>query len=149
MRPLPSVESLRCFVAAAQQLNFRRAAAEVALTPAALSQRIKQLEDQLGCVLFDRSSRHVTLTPAGTALLERARPALEAQRACADVAGSAPTGLRITVGTRFELGMSFVLPAILALKRKQAALADRDGVWIGRRGPRTPGASVEHTVTAA
>jgi len=116
VRPLPSVDSLRCFVAAAQQLNFRRAAAEVALTPAALSQRIKQLEDQLGCVLFDRSSRHVALTPSGTALLERARPALEALRACADVADSGPSRLRLTIGTRFELGMSYLLPAILELR---------------------------------
>lgn len=115
-RPLPSVDSLRCFVAAAQQLNFRRASAEVALTPAALSQRIKQLEDQLGCVLFDRSSRHVALTPAGTALLERARPALDALRACAEVADSAPSRLRIVIGTRFELGMSFLVPVVLELR---------------------------------
>ncbi len=116
MRPLPSVDSLRCFVAAAQQLSFRRAAAEVALTPAALSQRIKQLEDQLGCVLFDRSSRHVALTPSGTALLERARPALEALRACADVAESGPSRLRVVLGTRFELGMSWLVPLVLELR---------------------------------
>lgn len=115
-RPLPSVDSLRCFVAAAVQLNFRRAAAEVALAPAALSQRIKQLEDQLGCVLFDRSSRHVALTPAGTALLERARPALAALRACADVADATPSQLRIVLGTRFELGMSYLVPALLDLR---------------------------------
>lgn len=115
-RPLPSVDSLRCFVAAAQHLNFRRAAAEVALTPAALSQRIKQLEDQLGCVLFDRSSRHVAVTPAGTALLERARPALDALRACAEVADATPSRLRIVIGTRFELGMSFLVPALVELR---------------------------------
>jgi DNA-binding transcriptional LysR family regulator len=115
-RPLPSVDSLRCFVAAAQQLNFRRAAAEVALTPAALSQRIKQLEDQLGCVLFERSSRHVALTPAGSALLERARPALDALRACAEIAEAAPSRLRLVIGTRFELGMSFLVPAMLELR---------------------------------
>jgi len=118
-RPLPSVDSLRCFVAAAQQLSFRRAAAEVALTPAALSQRIKQLEEQLGCVLFDRSSRHVALTPAGTALLERARPALEALRACAEVADAAPARLRIVLGTRFELGLSFLVPALVELREQR------------------------------
>lgn len=115
-RPLPSVDSLRCFVAAAQQLNFRRAASEVALTPAALSQRIKQLEEQLGCVLFDRSSRHVALTPAGAALLERARPALEALRACAEVCDAAPSRLRIVLGTRFELGTSFLVPVLVELR---------------------------------
>ncbi|MBX7084338.1 MAG: LysR family transcriptional regulator [Nannocystaceae bacterium] len=118
-RPLPSVDSLRCFVAAADQLNFRRAAAEVALTPAALSQRIKQLEDQLGVVLFDRDSRHVVLTPAGVALLERARPALAAIAACAEVGDAAPARLRLSLATRFELGLSFVVPAIAALRRER------------------------------
>jgi LysR family glycine cleavage system transcriptional activator len=115
-RPLPSVDSLRCFVAAAEQLNFRRAAAEVALTPAALSQRIKQLEDQLDCRLFDRSSRHVALTADGQALLVRARTALSALLACRDVATDASARVRFTLGTRFELGMSWIIPALVELR---------------------------------
>lgn len=114
--PLPPIDSLRCFVAAAEHLNFRRAASEVGLTPAALSQRIKQLEDQLGCVLFERSSRHVSMTPAGQALLERARPALAALRACAELGSVAPTQTRFVVGTRFELGISWLVPSLVALR---------------------------------
>ena len=113
------VDSLRCFVAAAEHLNFRRAANEVALTPAAVSQRIKQLEEQLGCVLFERSSRHVALTPAGQALLVRARPALAALRACSDVARAAPTLVRFVLGTRFELGLSWLVPSLVVLKRER------------------------------
>lgn len=115
-RPLPSVDSLRCFVAAAEQLNFRRAAAEVSLTPAALSQRIKQLEDLLDCRLFDRSSRHVALTADGQALLGRARTALHALTECRDVAGDASARLRFTLGTRFELGMSWIVPILVELR---------------------------------
>ena len=115
-RPLPAVDSLRCFVAAAEHLSFRRAAAEVALTPAALSQRIKQLEEQLECQLFERTSRHVALTSAGQALLERARPALAAIRACSEVADAAPARVRFTLGTRFELGLSWVVPVLLELE---------------------------------
>lgn len=115
-RPLPSVDSLRCFVAAAEQLNFRRAAAEVALTPAALSQRIKQLEDQLDCRLFDRSSRRVALTADGQALLGRARAALQALVQCRDVAGEPAARLRFTLGTRFELGMSWLVPSLVELR---------------------------------
>lgn len=117
--PLPPVDSLRCFVAAAEQLNFRRAASEVALTPAALSQRIKQLEDMLGCVLFERSSRHVALTPAGHALLERARPALLALRACAEVADATASRVAFVIGTRFELGMSWLVPNLVALRQER------------------------------
>jgi DNA-binding transcriptional LysR family regulator len=115
-RPLPSPESLRCFVAAAEHLNFRRAAAEVALTPAALSQRIRQLEELLDCRLFDRSPRHVALTHAGQALLERARPALAALASCFEATTAAPERIRFSVGTRFELGMSWLVPTVDELR---------------------------------
>lgn len=121
---LPSVDSLRCFVAVAEQLSFRRAAAEVALTPAALTQRIKQLEDQLGCRLFDRSPRHVEPTPEGQALLGRARAALESLRACRTIAADRDHEVRMTVGTRFELGLSWLVPTVLELRR------ERPGWWI-------------------
>ena len=116
---LPSPESLRCFVAAAEHLNFRRAAAEVALTPAALSQRIKQLEELLSCKLFDRSPRHVALTPAGHSLLERARPALDALLACSAAPARAPERVTFSLGTRFELGLSWIVPAVDVLRRER------------------------------
>jgi DNA-binding transcriptional LysR family regulator len=73
---LPSTDSLRCFAAAARLLNFRAAARKVGLTPAALSQRIRQFEDQLGVKLFQRTTRTVTLTQAGLSLLPRAERCL-------------------------------------------------------------------------
>jgi LysR family glycine cleavage system transcriptional activator len=53
-RRLPSLISLRAFEAAARHLSFARAAAELHVTPAAISQQIKQLEDYLGQALFRR-----------------------------------------------------------------------------------------------
>lgn len=116
-RPLPSVDSLRCFVAAAEHLNFRRAAAQVALTPAALSQRIKQLEGQLECRLFERSPRHVELTPAGHTLLARAHAALKELRSCANLIGTQTRSAKLTLGTRFELGTTWIVPALIELRR--------------------------------
>jgi DNA-binding transcriptional LysR family regulator len=109
---LPSLESLGCFEAAAQLGSFRAAARAVALTPAALGQRIKQLEDQLGARLFERTTRSITLTPAGLALRPRARAALEAAAACGRaVRGEeAPAPMELTLGTRYELGLSFLVP---------------------------------------
>jgi DNA-binding transcriptional LysR family regulator len=109
---LPSLESLRCFEAAAQLGSFRAAARAVALTPAALGQRIKQLEEQLGGSLFERTTRSIVLTPAGMALRPKARQALEAAEACARaVRGEeAPTPMELTLGTRYELGLSYLLP---------------------------------------
>ena len=64
MGAIASLDTLRCFVAAARALNFRQAARSVALGPTAFSQRIKALEEQLGRQLFSRATRSVTLTSA-------------------------------------------------------------------------------------
>lgn len=115
---LPSVESLRCFCAAAKFLNFRAAAKSVALTPAAFGQRIKQLEDELGDVLFLRTTRSVRLSVAGLALLPAAQRAIAAVEECARVVRSkgAMPPMTLNVGTRHELGLSWVLPQVDALQ---------------------------------
>ena len=59
---LPPLNSLRAFVVAAKHLSFSRAASELHVTPAAISQQIKLLEDHLGCPLFRRGSRSLMLT---------------------------------------------------------------------------------------
>jgi DNA-binding transcriptional LysR family regulator len=116
---LPPVDSLRCFVAAAQSLNFRAAARAVALTPAALGQRIKQLEDQLGVPLFQRTTRSVALTRAGLDLLPRARDALAALDACVRAARGdlGPSPIELVLGTRHELGLSWIVPQLDRLGR--------------------------------
>lgn len=70
------VRSLTCFIAVAEDLHFRRAAARLNLTQSALSQRIRALEDEIGTPLLERDRRHVSLTPAGTAFLRHARAAV-------------------------------------------------------------------------
>ena len=80
---IPDVDNLRCFLAAAQLLNFRSAARSVALSPAALGQRIRQLEHEVGSQLFHRTTRSVVLTEAGLNLVPHARRALEALGDCA------------------------------------------------------------------
>lgn len=115
---LPSLDSLRCFVEVAQRLSFRAAARAVALAPAAVSARIRQLEDQLGKPLFARTTRKVELTEAGAALLPAARDTLaRAERAMQLARGElGPPPMDLTIGTRHELGMSWVLPALPALR---------------------------------
>jgi LysR family transcriptional regulator, glycine cleavage system transcriptional activator len=62
MRRLPPLNSLRAFESAARHLSFSKAAEELFVTPAAISQQIKQLEGFLGVVLFRRMTRAVSLT---------------------------------------------------------------------------------------
>lgn len=79
---------LRSFVAAAEELHFSRAAARLYLAQQALSRHIRELEQHLGMSLFDRTTRRVTLTPAGERLLPGARQLLELHDALlADVRG--------------------------------------------------------------
>ena len=103
-RMLPGTRALRTFEAAGRHLNFTRAADEVGLTPAAVSYQIKEMEDQLGVVLFTRSSRSIQLTPAGAVLFEAAADALDSLQRAAGRARRMTRGsahLRISLSARF------------------------------------------------
>src|SRR4029453_4434075 len=75
-RLLPGTRALRTLEAAARHLNFTRAADELGLTPAAISHQIKEIEDQMGVVLFVRTSRGMQLTDGGSIVHEAAVEAL-------------------------------------------------------------------------
>ena len=117
---LPPLDSLRCFVEAARFLSFRAAARAVALTPAAVGQRIRQLEEIVGKPLFTRTSRQVALTEAGLALLPHARDALAVAERCVRAGRGelGPEPQEIVLGTRHELGMSWVLPLLPKLRAR-------------------------------
>ncbi|GAC1358573.1 MAG: LysR family transcriptional regulator [Polyangiales bacterium] len=117
---LPSLESLRCFDAAARLLRFRAAAKAVALTPAALGHRIRQLEDELGVRLFERTTRSVRLTSAGLALVPYARACLQAAEACGRAARGeiGPAPIELVMGTRHELGISWLTPLLRPLREQ-------------------------------
>lgn len=97
----PDAGSLHAFVVLCEELNFTRAADKLNMAQPTLSRRIKQLETQVGGLLFDRSTRHVSLTPAGHALLAGSRPALaDISRAVEDARRTlrgAPDRLRVGV----------------------------------------------------
>ncbi len=113
---LPDLESLACVDALAKTLRFHVAAKSRALSPAAFSKRVQQVEDHVGVALFARTTRTVSLTEAGGLLLPQIRKILdEARVLAAGVAHAGPTPIELTVGTRHELGMSWLLPARRAL----------------------------------
>ncbi len=89
---LPPLEALRVFEAAARHANFSTAARELHLTPAAVSLRVRGLEESMGVILFHRSGPRLTLSGAGVALARRLSPALtEIGQAVAEARGRRPS----------------------------------------------------------
>ena len=90
------IDGIPAFLRVAERRSFRAAAADLGVSPSALSQTVKALEARLGVALFQRTTRSVGLTEAGQRFLERARPAMEGFREAIDAArslGERPSGL--------------------------------------------------------
>src|ERR1700678_4094609 len=96
-----AVQGCEAFLSVAKHCSFRRAAAELGVTPSAISQAVRTLEARVGAALFIRTTRSVGLTEAGARFLSRAKPAFEELVAAGEVArglGQRPSGLlRLTV----------------------------------------------------
>src|SRR5438876_2322972 len=96
-----ALDGVEAFLGVARHKSFRRAAADLGVTPSAISQAVRALEARIGAPLFTRTTRSVGLTEAGDRFLARAKPAFEelvAAGAAARELGQRPSGmLRISV----------------------------------------------------
>ena len=81
-RPLPSLNALRAFEAAARLRSVSQAAAELHVTHGAVSRQLRALEDELGLALFEREGRGIRPNAAGKRLLEAASGAFAQLRDC-------------------------------------------------------------------
>jgi len=107
------------FLAVAELRGFRAAARRLGVTPSAVSQAIRNLEQRIGAPLFSRTTRSVGLTEAGDRLLAHARPAVEMLTAGLDAAsglgGEISGRLRINVPRpSMPLLVNRLLPDFLA-----------------------------------
>jgi DNA-binding transcriptional LysR family regulator len=114
----PSLDDLALLAAVVRHRGFRRAAAEAGVSPSSLSERIRALEDRLGVRLLNRTTRSVSPTEAGEALIARIGPALEdlAQAVAATgLPADAPVGrLRINAPGAADTALGPLIAPFLA-----------------------------------
>lgn len=103
------------FLEIARQRNLSRAADTLHVTQPALTARIKQLEEELGTPVFERSHRGMRLTDAGRALLPHAERAVDALAIGRDLVVEHARGIagQLTIGSAPSVG-AYVLPGLLA-----------------------------------
>lgn len=113
------IRQLNYFVNAAEYLHFTEAAAACFVTQSTLSQQIKQLEEELGMLLFDRIGKHVRLTEAGAVFLVHAKKILQdvkrSKQAINELNNLEAGDLKIGVTYAFS---SMVLPALSPFSSK-------------------------------
>jgi len=119
------LSQLRCFVAAAEELHFGRAAARLNMTQPPLSRQIQLLERAVGVPLLERTSRTVRVTPAGRAFLIEARRILKLSESAALQAWRIATGKggSLSIGFTAASGYNF-LPKLIRLMRSQLPSGD-------------------------
>jgi DNA-binding transcriptional LysR family regulator len=116
------LRQLATFVAVAEEGSFTRAADRLHVVQSAVSAGVRNLEKELGAMLFDRSTHSVKLTDAGRALLPEARATLAAAQAARDAVDEVSGGLRgmVLLGTMQAQGMRAIdLAGVLAAFRAE------------------------------
>ncbi|WP_343560110.1 transcriptional regulator GcvA [Kiloniella sp. b19] len=118
LRPLPPLNALRAFEAAARHLSFTRAAEELFVTQAAVSHQIKTLEEHLGITLFKRFNRKLQLTNEGEALLPAVSEAFDIIKQTTQKLydGGALGPLKVSVMPSFA--SSWLLPRLPNFRKK-------------------------------
>ena len=109
---LPSLNALAAFEAAARHLSLTRAAAELSVTPGAVSKQVKALEDQIGRPLFLRLHRALELTPEGQAVYQSLKDAFERVSATIRQVGSSGSPRSVSIGTTMAFAQLWLMPRL-------------------------------------
>lgn len=109
---LPPMGALVAFEAAARHVGFRAAAAELNVTPAAISHQVKALEAELRCALFRRQHRGVELTESGAYLLVALQRGFEAMAEAVDQLRQRPRGASVTIQVTTAVSALWLTPKL-------------------------------------
>jgi LysR family transcriptional regulator, glycine cleavage system transcriptional activator len=117
-RALPPLNALRAFEAAARHLSFQRAAAELHVTPAAVSHQVRALEGQLGLTLFARLHRSLALTNAGARYLPALTGAFDALDAATRALRPRARAQRLVLSVVPSFGANWLVPRLGAFRAR-------------------------------
>jgi LysR family glycine cleavage system transcriptional activator len=109
---LPSLNALRAFETVARHRNYRLAAEELHVTPAAVKQLVSKLEASLGKVLLERRGRGLALTPAGQAGLEKLSGGFDQIRIAVDAMRSADHRRRLILSVEPSFATAWLVPRL-------------------------------------
>ncbi len=119
---LPPLNALRAFEVAARHLSFKKAAAELSVTPTAVSHQIKSLEDFLGLTLFHRLTRALELTPHGLAMLPKVREGLACFAEAVENAHEQPVDGRLFVVLPPSFATRWLVPRLRGFSESAPSL---------------------------
>lgn len=102
-----NLQQLEYFLAVAKFLNFTRAAEKYYISQTAITQQIKSLEEKLGVKLFNRSKRHVELTPAGLVFIREAQAIIDKTKEAISKTQAAATGFSGNLNIGFIKGYEY------------------------------------------
>ncbi len=146
IKPLPPLNSLRAFEAAARHLSFRKAAEELHVTPAAISHQLKGLEEYLGVKLFRRSNRRVELTPVAQVAAEHLHAGF---RAIVDAVEHLRTGDRsnlLTVSAAPSFAGKWLMPRLYRFVSRHPEIDVRLSARMRSARPEARGAPLRRDV---
>ena len=121
-RKLPPLNALRAFEAAARHLSFKRAAAELAVTPAAVSHQVRALEAELGVPLFARLHRALALTCAGARFLPGLTDAFDRLNDAAHALRARTHAPRLVLSVVPSFGANWLVPRLGAFRAKHRTI---------------------------
>lgn len=110
--PLPPLNALRVFLAAARHRSFSRAAVELNVTHGAVSRQVRHLEGFLGVTLFERQIRKISLTTEGQQLFAETSPALEQIGNAARAVMARPPGRAVRINARPSFSVRWLIPRL-------------------------------------
>lgn len=122
-RPLPPLDLLIGFEAAARQLSFSKAGDEVFVTQSAISRQVKKLEEFLGSALFERRHRSLELTQAGRELFDVVSETLARLAQTVDSLRKDPTQLSVKISTTTSFASLWLVPRLARFRDSHPDIA--------------------------